>query len=112
MAAVWTVFGIVSAILFEDVPRGLPTASPEPEPGIPLQPLSISHSKEDVTVTRRSIEEGRDLPELDNIEDTLPDTQWRPSARQWGVIVTMCWFSMTCCKSRSLFADARLHTHA
>lgn len=99
MAAVWAAFGIASAFLFEDVPRTAPAVQSiiEPEDAIPMEPISISPSKEDVTETRRSVEEGRDIPELSS-PASLPDHVYRPSAGQWGVVATMCWFSMTCCE--------------
>ena len=96
MAALWLAFTIVSLIWFEDVPPAQAPASSS----IPLQPMNDNKnlSKEQITEIRRSFEEEPGRPDLDGIPDPepLPDTTYRPSASQWGVVATMCWFAMTC----------------
>ncbi|VDB85409.1 unnamed protein product [Peniophora sp. CBMAI 1063] len=98
MAALWATFGIASAIWFEDVPPIAPAvhSGSESDLAIPVEPMSASTSDQDVVVTRCSIEEGRDLPELDSSAANPPNVAYRPCASQWGVVATMCWFSMTC----------------
>lgn len=71
MAGVWVLYWVVCTIWFEDVPA---VTTPREE-DIQLADLSVSHSRSRVR--------------------TGPD--WLGiNPRQWGVIVTMCWFAMTC----------------
>ncbi|KAI0035270.1 membrane transporter [Vararia minispora EC-137] len=96
MCGLWVAFSVVAALLFEDVPRNVhPTISNL----IPLQPISDTPSKEQVTEIRRSFEEEPGRPDMitpDPSVLTPPPENYKPSWRQWGVIATMCWFAMTC----------------
>ena len=104
MATLWAAFGIATAFLFKDVPRAASVVQPdsEPELAVPMEPLFPSASKEDIMETNRPVEAQGDLPGLRNDPVFSPDNigGYRPSASQWGVVATMCWFSMTCCKLR------------
>ncbi|VDC04106.1 unnamed protein product [Peniophora sp. CBMAI 1063] len=93
MAASWLVFTVVSIFWFEDVQPVRPLSSSS----ILLQPVPAGNlSKEQIAEIRRSFEEEPGRPTLDAVPEPLPDTTYRPSVAQWGVVATMCWFAMTC----------------
>ncbi|KAF8882234.1 major facilitator superfamily domain-containing protein, partial [Infundibulicybe gibba] len=74
MAVCWAVFGTIGLSVFVDVPPARPR-SPAPDAGIQLANL------------------GRSSPsEIDDSEEGHS----RVTYRQWGVIMTMMWYAMTC----------------
>ncbi|KAF8645989.1 hypothetical protein AX16_007416 [Volvariella volvacea WC 439] len=107
MAIIWTIFGIVSAIIFKDVrgPRtngngsgGRTAGASEAETAIELSQrtspaVTITDGLGISTVTNRSEPRLPTPPPA----DTLESEENRPiSPRQWGIIFTMMWYAMTC----------------
>jgi Major Facilitator Superfamily len=109
MAAVWLLFWLVVAILFEDVPRrcddsiGLSrTAAPESRASPPSssshrRSSSSSPSPEEVVAPSSSatVEATPSTPNTAEVFEDL-DAPASVSFQQWAVIATMCWFAMTC----------------
>ncbi|KZT01892.1 MFS general substrate transporter [Laetiporus sulphureus 93-53] len=110
LSALWAVFWLVAALLYEDVP-------PKPPAGtqVELQSASPSRNRQQTLRNKSS----RDItsegivvpheetppssteiivaaPSDDMNTDTVQPTPMRMSAAQWGVTATMCWFAMTC----------------
>jgi MFS family permease len=107
MAAVWLVFWVVIAVLFEDVPsrprrdgslvsridgRTTPKTTTRP-------PASRGEAVEEAEVGAEPTippptESAQDYALTDNSDVLPPEPDI--SARQWAVTATMCWFAMTC----------------
>jgi len=80
MAAAWLLFWGVVTLFFEDVQETTPVTPSSHSSGIELQ-----------STQPQSRESPTDLPQdIDEREEFV----FGPS--QWGVVVTMCWFAMTC----------------
>jgi hypothetical protein len=109
MAAVWLLFWLVVAILFEDVPRRCDdsirlsrTAAPEsraspPSSSSDRRSSSSSPSPEQVVAPSSSatVEATPSTPNTAEVFEDL-DAPASVSFQQWAVIATMCWFAMTC----------------
>ena len=89
MAAAWALFWFLCVQFFEDVPR----EPPRPENTIQHSPVSSPH-----TIPLSVVESAHDIASQRSISpsSTLTPASHNPNRRQYGVIVTMCWFAMTC----------------
>ena len=98
MAAVWAAFWLFAGLNFKDVPRAPPTSTSDMEL-ITMQPSQRASQVEvNAAKSRDSLEpEPRtQVTEVANIESVAAAPAHRMTAPQWGVLATMCWFSMTC----------------
>jgi len=77
MAGVWAVFWVFVTLYFEDVPQDIPINEPQP----------IQDKDESGVIIRDS---------QDNESFSSTSTHFDMTLQQWGVIVCMCWFAMTC----------------
>lgn len=94
MAAVWLVFWVVIAVLFEDVPRldgrrttRKTTALPSP----PRSGMVEDSGAEAEAPAPRAETTARDFSAENDVQAEMGIT-----AQQWAVTATMCWFAMTC----------------
>lgn len=87
MAVVWIVFWVCVYMWFEDVGE-----HSRRRPQLAIQSVSLPIEKSLETVP------GDTSSDMFGSEATLVDAFHRRtvSAAQWGVIVCMCWFAMTC----------------
>jgi len=91
MAAVWLLFWGAVTLFFEDVQEATPTTWSSHSSGIELQSRQL-----------QSQESPTDLPSLQLprpisfSQDIGEREEFVLGPSQWGVIVTMCWFAMTC----------------
>ncbi|KAH9946588.1 MFS general substrate transporter, partial [Amylocystis lapponica] len=90
MAGIWAVFWAVAAMFFEDVPATPPTPalvelSPVRDPERP-DPSETTLAPEATSASAATESDAALLP---------PQTE-HMTGRRWGVVVTMCWFAMTC----------------
>jgi len=102
MAAVWLVFWVVTAVLFEDVPRrDRPYVTTPKKRILPPPPhgavvveaeTGAGAQTEPTTPSPAPVESAQDITSPEN--DVPPEVNI--SARQWAVTATMCWFAMTC----------------
>ncbi|KAJ8490178.1 hypothetical protein ONZ45_g13293 [Pleurotus djamor] len=69
MAIIWAIFGVIAHFVFEDV-----HGSVQSQPATALNPIPVQP----------------DHPV------NPPSEQRRPTRNQWGAIVAMCWYAMTC----------------
>lgn len=87
MAFVWMAFWITATILFKDVPiqttRAIELRSTE-------HPAEHSNNEVDEHAVRYS---GQSVTQNSSLS---PDDSYSLSLRQWGVVLCMCWYSMTC----------------
>jgi Major Facilitator Superfamily len=88
MAAVWLVFWLVVAVLFEDVPR-------RRDDSIRLSRTAVPESR---VSPPSSPPPRRSTPPTPNTTEVFEDLDAPASVsfQQWAVIATMCWFAMTC----------------
>jgi len=96
MAAVWLIFWVVIAVLFEDVPRHdrphvlIPKKRILPPP--PRSEVVVEAETGATTLSSAPVESAQDTTSPEN--DVPPEVNI--SARQWAITATMCWFAMTC----------------
>ncbi|KAG6829729.1 hypothetical protein H0H92_003688 [Tricholoma furcatifolium] len=77
MAAVWIAFWVIVWKYYEDIPEDQRAFEVAPSPtAVPGEAIEL----QDTTASR----------------PTLPSPLLRLSPQQWGVVLCMCWFSMTC----------------
>ncbi|OSD00295.1 MFS general substrate transporter [Trametes coccinea BRFM310] len=91
MAALWAVFWVVAAFVYEDVPKAQPASQ-----SIPLQPISAQGTISAEEDAKEDGSSGVTTAEVSETGDSQPPPIFRMNKRQWGVTVTMCWFAMTC----------------
>ena len=91
MAAAWLLFWGAVTLFFEDVPETVPATGSlhtggielqSPQPQVQTQPTDLPSPQ-----LSRPTSFSRDIDERD---------QFVLGPSQWGVIITMCWFAMTC----------------
>ena len=103
MAAVWLVFWVVIAVLFEDVPR-CQCDGPHvltPNKNLPRPPCGemvadaetrAGAETEPTTPSSAAVE----LPQYTTSPQNDAPPEVKISVRQWAATATMCWFAMTC----------------
>ena len=91
MAAVWLVFWVVIAVLFEDVPRHDRRRTTRETMRLPSPPRNGMVEEAEAEAPSPRTETAQDSSAEHDIQ---PETSI--SARQWAVTATMCWFAMTC----------------
>lgn len=80
MAAVWSLFWVFVALYYEDVPP------------IRLSPAPPPDSENTTVISEKGVDQGPS-PSTQPTQDMNP---FHMSPAQWGVVVCMCWFAMTC----------------
>lgn len=93
MAAVWTIFWVLTRYFFEDV-YDEPTKTAAVESSVEMQTLENPGS---LSATPADSKKSLVTAQVTNVENASPPPEpFKMSAPQWGVTVTMCWFAMTC----------------
>ena len=102
MAAVWLVFWVVTAVLFEDVPRRdrphvlTPNKKNRPRPPccemVAEAETGTGAETEPTTPSSAPVESAQYTTSSES--DVRPEANI--SARQWAATATMCWFAMVC----------------
>ena len=93
MAAVWTIFWVLTRYFFEDV-YDEPTKTAAVESSMEMQTLENPGS---LSATPADSKKSLVTAQVTNVENASPPPEpFKMSAPQWGVTVTMCWFAMTC----------------
>ena len=91
MAATWLLFWGAVTVFFEDVHEKAPTARQARSSGIELQSLQPQAQERSVDLYPPQLSRPTSF-----FQDIDEGEEFVLGPSQWGVIITMCWFAMTC----------------